>query len=167
MMNLAGDVRTISLATVLAASALARAGGEAPRVPFPEGYRSWFHVKSATIDAGNRAFAARGGIHHIYANPLAVKGYETGTFPDGSVIVYDELKFDVNLNHTSTEGARVRVDVMLKDKARFQDTDGWGYESFMGADRTAGSLTPDQAKACASCHASKKDRDFVFSVVRP
>jgi len=123
-------------------------------------------VKTATIDEGNPAFAVRGGIHHIYANPLASKGYETGVFSDGSVIAFDELQLKVNDNHTSTEGPRKRVDVMLKDAQRFKDTGGWGYESFMLESRT-GALTTETAKACATCHANRKDHDSVFSTVRP
>ncbi|MEO8359350.1 MAG: cytochrome P460 family protein [Vicinamibacteria bacterium] len=159
--------QSVACALALCAGVLLTAhAADTSRVPFPEGYRSWFHVKTATIDEGHPGFAARGGIHHIYANPLAIKGYETGTFPDGSVIAYDELEFKAFPNRTSAEGARKRVDVMVKDKERFKDTDGWGYESFMKDSRTLGALSQDQAKACASCHAAKKDRDRVFSEIR-
>jgi hypothetical protein len=140
---------------------------DAPRVTFPEGYRAWFHVKSAIVNEGNPAFARFGGIHHIYANALAVKGFEAGTFPDGAVLVFDVLDLKTNPDKTQTEGARRMIDVMAKDSVRFKSTGGWGFEEFKGDARTEGSLTDTAAAACASCHASRKEHDSVFSSIRP
>lgn len=39
-------------------------------VPYPAGYRDWYHVKSMVIQEGNSLFAAFGGIHHIYFSTL-------------------------------------------------------------------------------------------------
>jgi len=140
---------------------------EPPRVAFPEGYRGWFHVKSATVNEGNRAFAKFGGIHHIYANALAVNGFTVRVFPDGAVIVFDVLEFKTNVDKTGTEGVRRFVDVMAKDALRFKDTGGWGFEEFQGEVRTEGSLSDAAAATCAACHASRKDHDSVFSSIRP
>jgi Cytochrome P460 len=129
------------------------------RVAFAEGYRNWFHVKSATGDEGKN-------IHHIYANARALEGYKAGAFPDGSVLVFDVLEFKTNDDKTATEGTRRRIDVMLKDATRFKSTGGWGYEEYQ-ADSRAGSLSDGQAQGCASCHASRKDHDSVFSTIRP
>jgi hypothetical protein len=142
------------------------AGAETPRISFPTGYRSWFHVKSATVNEGNPAYAKFGGIHHIYANAAAVKGFEAGSFPDGSVIVFDVLEFKTNEDKTGTEGARRIVDVMAKD-ARFKSTGGWGFEEFQGDNRAQGSLTEATAATCAACHAKRKEHDGVFSSIRP
>ena len=60
--------------------------------PFPKEFRTWAHVKSVLVGPQSAAFATEGGIHHIYANEKAREGYETGKFPDGSVIVYDLLE---------------------------------------------------------------------------
>src|SRR5215469_18954525 len=59
---------------------------------FPKEFRKWAHVKSVLVGPQSAAFATEGGIHHIYANDKALEGYETGKFPDGSVIVYDLLE---------------------------------------------------------------------------
>jgi len=61
-------------------------------VSFPEAFRKWAHVKSVLVGPQSLAFATDGGIHHIYANDKALEGYDTGKFPDGSVIVYDLLE---------------------------------------------------------------------------
>jgi Cytochrome P460 len=57
--------------------------------PFPKEFRKWAHVKSVLVGAQSAAYATEGGIHHIYANEKALVGYDTGKFPNGSVIVYD------------------------------------------------------------------------------
>ena len=155
-------------ATVLIAMSAGRgSSADSPRVAFPEGYRSWFHVKSATVNEGNRAFARFGGIHHIYANAQAEKGFQAGTFPDGAVLVFDVLEFKTNEDKAGTEGRRRMIDVMTKDAVRFKSTGGWGFEEFQGDGKAEGSLTDPAAAACATCHATRKDHDSVFSSIRP
>ena len=61
-------------------------------VPYPDGFRSWTHVKSLVVGPDHETFAKRGGIHHYYANDKAVAGYRAGSFPDGSIVV-DEAVF--------------------------------------------------------------------------
>src|ERR1044071_6955216 len=64
-----------------------------PEVPFPDGYRSWQHVKSVVFGPGHKSFASEGGkIFHFYANPQAVEGYRTGKFPNGSTLVRETLR---------------------------------------------------------------------------
>ena len=55
-------------------------------VPYPEGYRRWFHTKSMLIQPGHALENPFQGIHHIYANPKALKGLKTGNYADGSVL---------------------------------------------------------------------------------
>lgn len=132
-------------------------------VPYPEGYRGWAHVKSMLILPGHPLYEAFGGIHHIYANDKAMRGYRTGKFPDGSVIVFDLLdaKFE---NNTYVEGERKVVGVMYKDSKKFKDTGGWGFEAFKGNTKERVVKNPEQD--CFSCHASQESADFVFSQYR-
>src|SRR5579862_3317463 len=60
---------------------------EKPDVPFPEGFRSWQLVMSDVVGPEHQSFAARGGIHHFYANAKALDGYRTGKFSNGSILV--------------------------------------------------------------------------------
>ena len=89
---------TALLLMALSGSALAwqQPGTEAALVAYPEGYRSWAHVKSALISPAHRNFAAIGGFQHIYANPQAMAGYRTRVFPEGSVIAFDWLEMRDN-----------------------------------------------------------------------
>jgi hypothetical protein len=151
-------------------AALVSMGAEEKRpVAFPDGYRSWQHVKSILIGPEHPTFAKRGGLHHYYANSLALVGYQTGKFPDGSVIV-DEGLFTKDGEDLAKgillEGDRRMVEVMVKDDGRYKDTAGWGFEHFERDEKT-GQLTGEQQAHCYQCHANAQDRDHVFSRIRP
>src|SRR5690349_14220207 len=74
-------------------------------VPYPDGYRDWHHVSTTVIQPGHPFYAVLGGINHTYANPLALEGYRSGTFPDGAMLVYDTLEAR-DADHALTEGSR-------------------------------------------------------------
>jgi hypothetical protein len=155
------------LAVALLTQSVTTRGDDAP-VPYPEGYRTWAHVKSGLVTKQHPTFAASGGFRHIYANPQAVTGYRdtAGKFPDGSVIVVDWLEGKDD-NGSFTESTRRRIDVMMKDSVRFAATGGWGYERFTGNSRTERNVPPAAAaKQCATCHSGPGTRDSVFSTLR-
>jgi hypothetical protein len=153
---------TFLIALALAAASVAAA--EVKDVAYPDGYRLWTHVKSASIDPPSPAFPHFGGIHHIYANPAAMTGYRTGKFPDGAVVVFDVLEWKAGSGAT-VSGARRILDVMARDK-RFAAT-GWGFTEFAGDSHTERAIGPENpAAACAACHA-KAPHDGVFSAFVP
>ncbi len=153
----AATVVVTTAATVLAAG---------PEVSYPEGYRSWTHVKSMVIQEGHPMFEAFGGIHHIYANPAAVAGYKSGTFADGAVIILDLLEAKATDDKALVEGGRKVVGVMERNAEKFVATGGWGYEGFKGdtQERVVGGKA---VEACFGCHEGQKDKGFVFSAYRP
>ena len=61
-------------------------------------------MKSVLVGPASPAFPTEGGVHHIYANDLALQGYRTGRFPDGAVVVYDLLDTK-EVNGSTIEGA--------------------------------------------------------------
>jgi len=132
---------------------------------FPKEFRKWAHVKSVLVGPQSAAFATEGGIHHIYANDKALEGYDSGKFPDGSVIVYDLLETKEVAGNT-IEGQTRRVDVMVKQSERSASTGGWEFMSFSGGDQSNGKLTVARQAVCAGCHAHRKDHDSVFSEFR-
>lgn len=153
------------LAAALSTSPLLFAA-DPPPVAYPEGYRQWTHVKSMVINQGHPLYAAFGGIHHLYANKKAEQGYKTGKFPDGSVIAFDLLEATAADNAVQ-EGARKVLGVMQKDGRNYKDTGGWGFEGFKGDSKTERAVGKNAAAACFQCHAPQKDKDFVFSSMRP
>jgi cytochrome P460 len=134
-------------------------------VLYPNDYRGWVHVKSALITAAHPAYASEGGLHHVYANPKGAEGYKSGQFPDGSVIVYELLETHEK-DGVVSEGARRRVDVMVKDSTRYGNTGGWGFERFLGADQTTGKVRDAGGTMCFECHAHAREHGFVFSQMR-
>jgi len=139
-------------------------GAEGPTVPYPAEYRKWTHVKSTAIGPQHPRFAVNGGLHHFYANDKAMEGYRSGKFPDGSVLVDDLLEVKESEGVTS-EGARRRVAVMVKNGALYRDTGGWGFEVFKG-DESVPSLKAEDRAACFACHGKRKDHDLVYSQYR-
>lgn len=130
-------------------------------IDYPDGYRQWTHVKSMTVHEGHPLETPFLGIHHIYANRKALQGLETGDFEDGSIFVFDQLQYNTE-DKTSTEGTRVLLGVMVKDRNRFVKTDGWGYEGWSGDSREE-RLVKDGGVSCHGCHNQRKDSGYVFS----
>jgi Cytochrome P460 len=154
--------------TALLATAAAIQAGDVPSVPYPQAFRSWQNVRSIIIGPEHASFATRGGIHHYYANELALEGYRTGTFPDGSVIVDEGVLTRAGEGPgkgITFEGERRALDVMVKNARLYAATDGWGFEHFNG-NETTGTLAADRRGQCLECHA-KAQRDHVFSPIRP
>lgn len=148
-----GAIKILAIAIIATATLGARADEE---VDYPAGYRSWTHVSSAYVGEGNPAFPRYGGIHHIYANDRALVGYRTGTFPVGSVLVFD--LFDVKVGRGAIDPTnRKFVDVMEKRG------DGWRFVEFAGSSRSEIAVTGAKGvTACAACH-ERAQRDHVFS----
>ncbi|MDP1904779.1 MAG: cytochrome P460 family protein [Pseudomonadota bacterium] len=154
----------LALSLSFAVVPLTHAG--APAVDYPNGYRNWTHVKSLILEPGHALYATFGGLHHIYANGQAMKGYKTGKFPDGAAIVFDLLEVNQSGNAIA-EGPRKIVGVMQRDARRFKETGGWGFEGFAQGDPKQ-RVVGDQAKAaCFGCHLEQAARTgYVFSAWR-
>ena len=134
-------------------------------VEYPEGYRTWAHVKSSVIGPNHPNYATNGGFQHIYANAAAMTGYRTREFPEGSIIAFDWLEMKEN-NGGFVEGPRRQLDVMVKDTKRFAASGGWGFQRFAKDSRTelAATPTPEQ---CFACHDKLKKDGLVLSAYRP
>ncbi len=130
-------------------------------VDYPDGYRSWTHIKSMVLHTGHPLENPFKGIHHVYGNEKAVAGAQTGKFKEGSVLVFDLLEY-LTQDNASTEGDRVLVGVMVKDSKLYAKTGGWGFEGFKGDSHTE-RLVKDGGQSCFGCHTSQKDHDYVFS----
>ncbi|WP_282012306.1 cytochrome P460 family protein [Nitrospina watsonii] len=138
------------------------AGGA--KVDYPEDYRNWTHVKSMVIEPGHPLENPFQGIHHIYANSKALQGLQGGEFADGSVLVFDLLKYN-EADNTLQESDRKLIGVMQRDGAAFGKTGGWGFEAFAGDSQTQRIVT-DGGVGCYACHTAQEDHAFVFSRFR-
>lgn len=155
-----------SLVFLSLAGLAAFASPAAAPVAYPDSYRTWTHVKSAVIGPGNPSHARFGGIHHIYANGLALEGLQSGNYADGATFVFDLLETRV-ANDVTTEGPRRHVDVMVKNIALYAATGGWGFEEFKGDSRVERVVGADAATQCYACHVTRAAKGYVFSELRP
>lgn len=149
----------LSLATACASGTLKK--GEA--VPQPVGYRNWHHVKSMVIQPGHALHEAFGGIHHVYANDGALAGLKTGVYADDAVFAFDLLEAKEGGNAVQ-EGERKVLGVMHRSAEAFAATGGWGFAGFTGDGKD---VVKDMSAQCYQCHASQKDKGYVFSQWRP
>ncbi len=159
-----GGVATCVCVLALAVGAVPEATRTQAAVEYPEGYRTWMHVKTALVTARHPKFAGSGGFRHIYANAPGIAGYRSGAFADGSIIVVDWIEGN-DENGEFSEGARRRLDVMVKDRSRFQATGGWSFERFRGDSRTE-RMVKSVATECFACHSGPGTTDLVFSKFR-
>ena len=137
---------------------------QASSVAYPEGYRTWAHVKSSLIGPAHANFATTGGFQHIYANAPAMTGYRTREFPEGAVIAFDWLEMRDN-NGSFVEGPRRQLDVMVKDAKQFAATGGWGFQRFVKDSKTELAATPTPQQ-CFACHDKLKKDGLVLSTYR-
>ena len=134
----------------------------AESVEFPNNFRHWVRVGTGVVlPNANAKLMSEEGMHDIFANPEAVKGYATGDFPDGSIVVY-ELRETKPTNGVLVEGERKRLDLMIKDSKHYKDTGGWRFERFWGNDRAHDAIN-DPGTMCYSCHSKAQAHGFVFS----
>ena len=144
------------------------AGGTDDAVPYPDGYRSWFHVKTQIATEKHPRFTSIGGIHHVYANSVGLKGYQSGTFADGATLVLDVLALVATDDGSQMEGARRWVGVMQKNSEKYKATGGWGFENFAGDSKTDRQVAANgPIERCFTCHNKMQDSDLVFSQLRP
>lgn len=130
-------------------------------IPFPNGYRDWYHHHT-TVNLQGHAPEGEVGIQNVYANDLAREGLKSGTFKDGAVFVVDRFSYKDEGNNTLKQDARKVVAVMLRNGERFQQTGGWGFQAFKGGDRAA-AVVKDGGVACFACHAPLADNNFLFT----
>jgi hypothetical protein len=157
---------SVLMATIVVTCTLYLLAKPSDPVPYPTGYRNWVHVRTTLVGAKHPTFEQNGGFHHYYANEKAMEGYRTGKFPDGSVIVDDGLELREHANGATTEGARRRIAVMMKDSRRYAETGGWGFEVFKGDSQTDRLGTAEVVAKCFACHGEKKEQDYVFTTYR-
>jgi hypothetical protein len=154
-----------SLVVLSGTALLSQSSSSEALVPYPEGYRTWAHIKSGVIGPAHQNFAVNGGFQHIYANAAGLDGYRTRVFPEGSVIAFDWLEMK-DVNGAFAEGPRRQVDVMVKDSTRFASTSGWGFQRFVKNSKTERAANPSPQQ-CFACHDKLKKDGLVLSAYRP
>lgn len=133
-------------------------------IAYLTGYRSWEAVAPSSRDD-------KGQIRIILGNPTAMAALRQGTrpFPDGTTfakLAWSAKKLP-KFPVATVPDAFVQVEFMVKDKARFTATGGWGFARFVGEKLTPYGKAPSFVQECFSCHTPVKDNDFVFTHLAP
>lgn len=128
---------------------------EPPAMP---DYQQWKKSSRKVITDKTSLFY---GVHYIYADANAYKGYQAGNrFPEGSQIVVEH--FNLKGKDSTIDGRKNMVVLMKKDKSQ-QKTGGWLYAGYTAKGRPSGL---DPVKNCFECHQKEvADRDYVFSSI--
>lgn len=155
-------MKTKAIALLATAAVLSLGALWAESIVYPSNFRRWVHVGTGVVlpDADTKLLSEE-GIHDIFANREAVKGYASGDFPDGSIIVY-ELREGKPKSGVIVEGERERVDVMIRNSRFYKSTGGWRFERFWASDQTHNALQ-DSGTMCFACHSKAQAHGFVFS----
>ena len=156
--------RLALLGTIIASLPLLAAAVTTHSVAYPDGYRSWTHVKSMVIHPDHSLADPFEGIHHVYANDAALAGLASNQYQNGATLVFDLLSQEIGGGATQ-EGARKFIGVMEYDAERFAATDGWGFEAFAGDSKVERAVA-DGGASCFGCHQAVKEDNYVFSKYR-
>lgn len=108
-----------------------------------------------------------GEMRITYANDSAWKTLSEGKtdYPDGAIFAKIGLMTEEDKGFVSSmvpSGAQ-RYQLMVMDKAKHKDTDGWGYALFDQSGLTFGEDPKQQEQACHACHKLVPERGYVFS----
>lgn len=147
--------KIFTMALMLLAVATLSLAAAQPQLP--KGYTGWKKSERKVINDKKSIFY---GIHYIYANPKAMKGYnDANKFPEGSQIIIEHF----NIKDTPSgpaEGAKNMIVMMKKDKSQ-KATEGWLYAGFTAQGKPSGL---DPVKNCFECHKKEASmRNYVFS----
>jgi hypothetical protein len=158
----------IGLGLFLLLSVVSIAGQTKAPTPqkLPAGWRNWTHITTGVIYSDKHPlFGAFGGVHHIYANPIAAQAYRRNSnkFPDCSQIVF-VLYEAKDENGMYVAGKKKVTALMVKDSKRYAKSGGWGWQAW---DASGKALVTDPVGQCQGCHDQVKNRDRVFSRWNP
>lgn len=123
-------------------------------------------VETSSAASGHGA----AGLHNVYTQQATIDHFrETGSFPDGAVIIKELLTAATTTMTTGTVSRGTKVEgwfVMVKDtKGRFQASplwgDGWGWSLF-NADQTDKTVTTNYKTECIGCHIPARKDDWIY-----
>src|SRR5512134_3310308 len=153
------------------ASESGQAHGEAAPifgVKIPSGYRDWRLISVAHEEGNLNDWRA------ILGNDIAIKASREGKlpYPDGTIIARLAWSYDP-LEESSEAFGRLQsfvagppkngVQFMVKDSRKYASTGGWGFAHFDDGKPASEAVH----NTCFACHATVKERDFVFNRYAP
>jgi hypothetical protein len=146
-------------------------------ITLPKNFReNWTFLGTWSIAAKDveTSSAASGhgaaGLHNVYTKKGVVEYFrQSGTFPDGAIIIKELLKADTNNMTTGTVSRGFETEgwfVMVKDiRDRFPSNslwgDGWGWALFK-VNKTDRPVTQNYKTECIGCHIPARQDDWIY-----
>ncbi len=129
------------------------------------GYDKWPVIRVSAVSSSNI-------IEAVVGNPEMIAAFQAGipgngkSFPDGAKMAKIQWNSRQSTDpvHATIPDTLRRVDIMVKDSARFPDAGGWGFQQF-NYDIASDTFSPsaEDVKCGVACHTTAKDRDYVFT----
>ncbi len=152
--------------TLLLISVFAIAGGRNDQVKYPAGYEDSFTHYNTQNRANNKQIA------DMYANEIAINSVKSGTLAEGSIIVMEVYKPEVDESGTPIVGDD---GLFIKKKfaavAVMEKRSDWGTD--YAADERAGAwgfalydtkgMPKENSLDCATCHQPLTATNFMFT----
>ena len=132
------------------------------KLEFPKDYRTWVYLSSGM----DMAYVEGGGgqmhmFDNVFVDPASYAAFQqTGTWPDKTVMVLEVRGAEAHASIDKagrSQGARMAVEVHVKDTARFKS--GWGFFGFNGEKPSQGF---PQTSSCNACHEANAAVDTTF-----
>jgi hypothetical protein len=127
---------------------------------FMPDYKNWKPV--STTDRFDN-----GTMRVILGNDVAQKAIASGSvhpWPDGAAFAKIAYKQQPDATGNIWTGEFIQVEFMLKDAAKYQSTEGWGFGRWRGVNHKPYGKTENFVIECASCHRPMQANDFVFTM---
>ena len=129
-------------------------------IAFLPGYKYWKLIGSTVRFDANT-------LRVILGNDVAIKAiadHKTNPWPDGAAFAKIGWLQQPDEQGMIQPGAFLKVGFMVKDKAKFAATAGWGWAEWVGAELKPYGDNPDFAAECVSCHTPLRKSDYVFTM---
>ncbi len=129
-------------------------------IAFPDDYRNWVAISST--DRWDN-----GTLRQILGNDVAQQALAQGRinpWPDGAVFAKVAWKTAPDGNGGLRAGQFYQVEFMIRDSAKYKDTQGWGWARWRGTDLKPYGKDAAVANECISCHLPVRNSDFVYTM---
>ncbi len=144
----------------------AYAGGSPEFVKFPEAYKDSFNLYHTQNRANNKQVA------DLYANKIAIDSINKGELADGSIVIMEVYKPELNAAGTPITGAngvfkksQLAAIAVMEKRSHWADNysadqraGNWGFALY-----STDGQPKDNDLNCASCHAALVSDDYLFS----
>jgi len=129
-------------------------------IAFLPGYKDWKLIGSTVRFDANT-------LRVILGNDVAVKAiadHNINPWPDGTAFAKVGWLQEPDEQGLIQAGAFLKVGFMVKDKAKFAATAGWGWAEWVGAELKPYGDGSGFAAECVSCHTPLRKSDYVFTM---